>query len=1029
MLGRRHRSLRLWSSAVAALAVFGLAACGGSSSAPVSGGGGSTPQGRLFKIEPGTDATGDMVAAMVDARPGDVIEFGCGFFDLATGFQLSNTEGVKVKGCGKDETVLSFRDSSSQQGIFVTNSRGITIEDLTVLDSAGNAFELKGVNHGTLRRVRAFWSSGRRTSSEDTVTAENFKTKMQVACTQPARENPANPLANPLRTTSPDYTVSVASGRYGIYPVESRNILVEDSESIGASDAGIYVGQTNNAIIRNSRAAYNVFGFEIENVQSGAYINNIAECNTGGFLVYDLDGLTQYGKRSIVTGNIARNNNSYNFAEPGTIVANVPRGSGLITLAYDQIDIYDNVFENNDTAGIIVTSYDVLGVPGDRRLDMYSEAVNIRDNVFRNNGNDLPPPDLAQIIATQGGQITSLFPMIVGLKSVAAATTTGRLVTNLPGTLPNPNAMLHYRGAHIVWDGIVDPLDADCPYPVDANGNPVPADADGKPVLTNRDPNPSCRYNRYKFDDDGQRIVPKWWMTCIAKDNEFADDSETYFNFNGLRGLESVFAATESDLIGTVTGLAELVNFPGDFNLEDNHCLDRFGSELAPLPEVVIEPFVPSGTIDPAPTAEEVARLCEAALGNDQFNEAAAVRVDCPRLDQYGLFEDPADPTSAPVGKSAPYALNSRLFSDYSVKYRVIHLPQGTAMTYRAFDDGTHVNGTLAFPVGTVISKTFSFVNEPESTETAYETRLLIKRQRADGQRFWAGLEYVWSTEDGQRVARLKQGGAVAPASWHYRDVDSGRLNVGSTPAYLMPNANQCLSCHTNLDNTTGAAPIGPKVRNLNRPYRSESPLPSAQASHPIAGRNQLAWLCDNGFINSCPSDLGVEPVSQRAMNVEQVPIFNVPGSGGHVPGSKADIEARARAYIEVNCAHCHNDKGQASNTGMYVDVFRAVNATYGICKGPTASGTEGRGGRQFDIVPGSADDSILIYRIGPEATTPAAKMPPLARSVVHDEGVEVVSQWINEVVDSSYEDADRCGGLGGGGLLPGLPLPGLGGG
>ena len=93
-----------------------------------------------------------------------------------------------------------------------------------------------------------------------------------------------------------------------------------------------------------------MFGFEIENVQDGEYSENLAECNSGGFLVYDLDNLTQYGSRSRVFKNISRNNNTYNFAVPGSIVANVPRGSGLITLAYDKIDIYDNVFENNGTA-------------------------------------------------------------------------------------------------------------------------------------------------------------------------------------------------------------------------------------------------------------------------------------------------------------------------------------------------------------------------------------------------------------------------------------------------------------------------------------------------------------------------------------------------------------------------------------------------------------------------------------------------------------------------------------------------------
>jgi parallel beta-helix repeat protein len=980
-----------------------LAGCGGGSGSPgVTDpgpiGGGEPPSGRLFKIETGPDASAQMVAAMVDARPGDVIEFGCGYFELETGLQLSGTEDVKVKGCGIDETVLSFKNSASQEGVLVSNVRGVTLEDFTVLDSPGDAFKLKGVNHGTLRRVRAFWSSGRKTANEDTVTAENYTSKLAVACTQPAKDNPANPLANPARTSSPDYTVSVASGRYGIYPVESRNILVEASESIGASDAGIYVGQTNNAIIRDSRTAYNVFGFEIENVQGGAYLNNLAECNTGGFLVYDLDGLTQYGKRSIVRGNIARNNNSYNFAEPGTLVANVPRGSGLITLAYDQIDIVDNVFENNDTGGIIITSYEVLGVPGDRRLDMYSEAVNIRDNVFRNNGNDLPPPDLATIVATQGGQVTSAFPMLVGLKSVAGGG--------------------DYRGAHVVWDGLLDDFDPDCPYPVDANGDPVPADEDGKPILTNADPNPSCRYNAYKFDEQAQRITPKWWISCIAASNELAADSEPYLNFNGLRGLESVFAASEGDLITAVTEAPGLVNFPGNFSIEDNDCPARFGAELPPLPEIVLEAFVPSGAVDPAPPLSEVERLCNAVLDSG-YNAEAALSVDCPRLDQYQLFANPEDPTSAPRGKAMPYALNSRLFSDYSVKYRLIYLPDGTSAAYRATDDGTHSNGTLHFPVGTVIAKTFAFVNEPEGVETPYETRLLIKRQRSDGLPFWAALEYIWSSEDGRRVAKLSQGGGRAAASWDYFDVDTGLRQTGSTDDYLMPNANQCITCHANDDNTTGSPPIGPKVRNLNRPYRSESPLDSAQARHPVAGQNQLAWMCSNGFLSNCPQDLAVNAETQVATAVEHVPRFNVPGDSGFAAGSPEDLEARARAYLEVNCAHCHNDKGQASNTGMYVDVFRVVNATYGICKGPTATGSEGRGGRLVDIQPGSANDSILVYRMGPEATTPAAMMPPLARSVVHAEGVAVVAEWIDTVVDETYEDAENCtggtdGGLGG---------------
>ena len=990
---------------VGAIALI-LSGCG--SSSPMFSGGDSNNAGRVFTVNPGPNASAEMVAAMVDLRPGDTLAFGCGYFELDSGIQINGTEDVTVKGCGINETVLSFKNSRTQEGVSVTNVRGITVEGLTVLDSPGDGFKLKGVDHGTLRHVRAIWSSGRNQPGEDTITAANYPSKLNVACTQPARENPANPLSLPGNTTSPDYTVSVAAGRYGIYPVESRNILVEFTESIGASDAGIYVGQTNNAIIRNSRAAYNVFGFEIENVQSGEYVDNIAECNTGGFLVYDLDGLTQYGKRARVTGNIARNNNSYNFAEPGTIVANVPRGSGLITLAYDKIDIVDNVFENNDTGGIIITSYDVLGVPGDRRLDMYSEPVHIRGNTFTNNGNNLPLPDVAALIATGGEQVSTAFPLIIGLKSLAGGG--------------------QYRGGHVIWDGIIDPLDADCGYPVNAQGQPVPADEDGKPILTNLDPNPSCRYNAYKFDQAGERITPKWWFACIAADNQFAGDSEDYLNFNGLRGLESVFALTELDIPGTLLGLAQLVNFPGSFDISENDCPARFGSAPEAIAPVVIPPFVPSGNVDPAPSQSRIDELCGANITSGNVNFDAAAEVNCPLLSQYHLFAVADDPTSLPNGNGVPYVLNSKLFSDYSVKHRVVFMPPGTSALYRDVDQG--VNQTVVFPVGTVIAKTFSFTNEPTATETDFETRLLIKRQRSNGQVFWDGLEYIWGTENGQRVARLSQGGGTASASWDYFDVDSNVRHTGQTANYQFPNASQCLACHANDDNETGSAPIGPKVRNLNRPYASESPLPSGALAHPVVGQNQIAWWCNNGLLSNCPSNLTVDPITQIA-NVARVPIFNKPGDGGELAGSKADIERRARAYLEVNCAHCHNPQGNASNTGMYVDVVRPVNGVYGICKGPTATGTEGRGGRSVDIHPARADDSILVYRMGPEAQTVQARMPPLARSVVHDEAVALMTQWINTVVDASYEDADACGSGGGGGLIPGLPIIGglLGGG
>ena len=990
---------KLHASLLAIAATAMLAACGGDSS---SGGGSALPDGsaagRVIRIDPGPGATTKMVLAMIDARPQDVIEFGPGYFEFDSGMQLSNTENVLIRGAGMNETVLSFKNSGSQEGFLATNVRGVTIEDLTVLDSPGDAFKLQGVNHGTLRRVRAFWSSGRNTADEDTVTADNYQEKMMVECTDPARHNPANPNPLEMDTTSPDYNVSVASGRYGIYPVNSQNILVEFTESIGASDAGIYVGQTDNAIIRNSRAAFNVFGFEIENVRGGEYADNLSECNTGGFLVYDLDGLTRYGKRTRMYRNVARNNNTYNFAEPGSIVSNVPRGVGMITLGYDQIDIFDNTFENNGTAGIVHTSYELFGEPGDKRLDMYTEGVHIFNNIFVNNGNDLPQPDYATIIATEGGQVTSAFPMLVGLKIAASGD--------------------EYRGGHIIWDGYLDELDADCPYPTDDQGQPIPQDEDGKPIQGNQYPNPDCRYNAYKFDSNGERIKPKWFASCIAENNQFADDSLAYANFNGTEGLELLLAAPNVDGDVLIDQVTSLPAFAADLDISPHRCEEQYGATVPPLPPIVILPFEPSGALDPAPSQATINRLCNAAVPAGQIN-AEAFEVNCPRLDQYALFSDPQDPLSMPNGRGTPFALNSKLFSDFSTKYRVAYIPEGEQAIYRDGQDSD--NATILFPVGTIVAKTFAFADETNGTEEAAETRLLIKRQQADGNVYWSGLEYIWTEENGERVAVLTQEGGTASVSWDYTDVDSGVRHQGSTDNYLLPNANQCNSCHSNDDAETGTAPIGPKPRNLNRPYGTESPLPSGQANHPVAGVNQLIYWCQNGLMKNCPDSMEVDPQTQYVTNVERNPVFNIPGDSGFAEGSDEDIEARVRAYLEINCAHCHNPRGLAQNTGFYLDVFRPVDDTYGICKGPTASGTEGRGGREFDIVPQSAPDSILPYRMGPEADTLAARMPPLARSQVHTEAFDLVTDWINNVVDETYPNADACGDGGGGGLF-GLP-------
>lgn len=1010
--------IRILKGGLTAACLVVLAACGGS---PSNGGGSSA--GKHTFVKAGDDAGTRAITAFVGARPGDVIEFGCGFFDIDSTLLLSHVEDITVKGCGRDKTVLSFKNNNAPEGILIDNANGIRISDLTVADTDGNGFELRTADHVTLNNVRAFWSSnGGRTSPEAISAADadedgSFASKLHVACTSPPIRNPNVPENALLGgTTSPDYTPSDRAGRYGIYPVKSRNVLVDNSESVGASDAGIYVGQSSNIIIRNSRAVYNVFGFEIENVQVGMYENNLAECNTGGFLVYDLDKLTQYGSRTIVRGNVSRNNNTYNFTEGG-FVANVPPGSGFITLSYDRIDIYDNVFEDNNTGGILHVSYELFpegfGRPGDRKIDFYTEGVRVFDNTFINNGNNLPVPTTSDL---QSADLARALPAIMGLKNQAGGD--------------------QYRGAHILWDGLMDELDADCPYPTldNKNNDPVPEDEylTGKPDYRTGGagyrgesaPEPPCRYNAYKFDDAGNRKTPDWWFACIEDNNSFSEDSLKYANFHGLKGLnnaidafiqsDSVTQAMENmDLEGFIAGVqgvieavlqpstvTDLQDFPSDFDMSVHACVEKYGSNLDLLPDVVIPPFEPTGEFDDGAQGDPN-ELCNTAVADGEVNFAATT-VACPLLQDYNLFADPEDPRSAPNSGGVPFVLNTKLFSDYSVKYRVAFMPPGTSATYNDSSNGNAPNASIIYPEGTILAKTFAFLNG--QNEEVIETRLLIKRSQSNGNPVWSGLPYLWTTDEdtGERIAVLQKIGASASVSWDYNDADSNAHYAGSTGNYAIPTAGQCLSCHSNSDQDGGTAPIGPKVRNLNRVYKSESSISTAQSNHEIAGQNQLKYLCDTGRLSGCPS---LSVGDNGYANVERIPKYNVAGDSGEAGG--ADTEARARAWLETNCAHCHNPSGFAANTGFYLDVFRAVDASHGICKGVTAAGAEGTNGRRFDIVPTKANESVLDFRISSAAEgRPAARMPPIARSRTDAAAHSLIADWINNVVDGSYTDA-----------------------
>jgi len=364
-------------------------------------------------------------------------------------------------------------------------------------------------------------------------------------------------------------------------------------------------------------------------------------------------------------------------------------------------------------------------------------------------------------------------------------------------------------------------------------------------------------------------------------------------------------------------------------------------------PTVALDPPLPLPATPPLHTPEEIDALCNAPGTGVNW---AAFEVDCPELASYRLFAG-GDPRQDPSPGGVLYDLTTPLFSDYATKYRFVFLPPaspGDPPQPALYDAET----ALDFPLGTIIAKTFTFrldQRDPSLGERWIETRLLI--HRATG---WVGLPYVWS-EDRAR-ATLEPGGTHRDVSWVHFD---GETRV---TRYRVPNTSQCTACHSGPD---GDEPIGPTARLLNR-----------DLAYPSGVENQLEHWASNGFLAGLPA----LPVSE----LPRLPVWNDPNDG--------TLETRARAYLEINCAHCHNPQGRARFSGLHLAASVPVGSSLGICKPPVAAGTGG-GNLVYDIVPGDPASSILVFRMA--SVDPAVQMPELSKSVVHAEGVQLIASWI----------------------------------
>ncbi len=303
------------------------------------------------------------------------------------------------------------------------------------------------------------------------------------------------------------------------------------------------------------------------------------------------------------------------------------------------------------------------------------------------------------------------------------------------------------------------------------------------------------------------------------------------------------------------------------------------------------------------------------------------------RLSEYGFFTDPLAQLQ-PARNVFPYEMNTPLFTDYALKKRFIYLPDGANIIF----DETEI---LQFPVGTILIKNFFYSSDQlgEKENTIIETRLLIHQE--DG---WQALPYIWNEEQTDAFLEITGGETTIEL------VKYGEFQ------YKVPNMAQCKSCH---EYKGAIAPIGPTARQLNKE---------------INGQNQLVKMSKDGILKGLPALSDV----MRMANWED--------------SNSGSIDERARAYLDINCGHCHRPEGPGKNSGLDLTVFAQGEHALGIFKSPVAAGA-GSGGHNFDIVPGKPQNSILIYRM--ESKDPGIMMPELGRSLVHQEGVALIRDWI----------------------------------
>ena len=308
-------------------------------------------------------------------------------------------------------------------------------------------------------------------------------------------------------------------------------------------------------------------------------------------------------------------------------------------------------------------------------------------------------------------------------------------------------------------------------------------------------------------------------------------------------------------------------------------------------------------------------------------------------LSQYNFFQGELKNLD-PVYGVIPYELISSLFTDYSIKNRFLWMPDGVSAEYISS------SSVFDFPVGTILIKNFSYDDVvPEMISKNIETRLMIKKESG-----WIFADYIWNED--QSEASFSLDGSVVDISWLQNGEER---NI----SYRIPSASECLACHKISD---VAIPNGVKPRNINKTleYRTSS-------------MNQLDKWMEMGYLNSYPA--GLEAVA----NWEDL---------------SEPLERRVRSYIDINCAHCHSDNTHCEYRPIRLSYEATEDlANMGVCLTPD---TNLGNGTDFIINPGNINRSVLHFRMS--SNEEQYRMPLIGRSIVHNEAIEMIEEWINSL-------------------------------